>query len=218
MGHVQSAYLARDTGRQGTTGGVEGNHRLTGLTAIVLLVLLFLEGLTILRLRLLIVPHIFLGMLLIPPVLLKLGSTGYRFLRYYTGNRAYRAAGPPQVLLRILAPFLIAATVALFGTGLVLLFGGPAVADLWRRLHILAFLGWFGLMTAHVTAYIWRLPALAFAEIGLGRWVGERRLPGWWTRDGLVAGILLLGVVVAMATYHWDQTWIAWFQGFHKGQ
>jgi hypothetical protein len=29
--------------------------------------------------------HVLLGMLLIPPVLLKLGSTGWRFMRYYGG-------------------------------------------------------------------------------------------------------------------------------------
>ena len=35
-----------------------------------------------------------IGMVLIPPVALKLGSTGYRFARYYLGSPVYRAKGP----------------------------------------------------------------------------------------------------------------------------
>ena len=53
-----------------------------------LLVLLAVEGVTILFLRPLLSVHIFVGMLLIPPVALKLGSTGYRFVRYYQRRRA----------------------------------------------------------------------------------------------------------------------------------
>ena len=59
--------------------GPNGNARLTGMTAIVLIVLLAVEGVTILFLRPLLSVHIFVGMLLIPPVLLKLVSTGWRF-------------------------------------------------------------------------------------------------------------------------------------------
>ena len=51
-----------------TAGGVEGNRRLTTATAVLLLVLLAVEGVTILRLRLLLSVHMFVGMLLIPPV------------------------------------------------------------------------------------------------------------------------------------------------------
>ena len=69
--------------------GVAGNARLTGTTAVVLIVLLAAEGVTILSIRHLLSVHLFLGFLLIPPVLLKLASTGYRFLRYYTGSRRY---------------------------------------------------------------------------------------------------------------------------------
>ena len=51
--------------------------------------------------------HMFIGLVLIPPVLLKLGSTGYRFVRYYAGAPAYREKGPPRPLLRLLAPVLV---------------------------------------------------------------------------------------------------------------
>jgi hypothetical protein len=33
---------------------------------------------------------VFIGMVLVPPVLLKVDSTGWRFARYYRGAPAYR--------------------------------------------------------------------------------------------------------------------------------
>jgi hypothetical protein len=83
-------------------GGTEGNEILTSATAVVLTGLLAAEGLTIVRMGGLVTAHMFIGLVLIPPVLLKLASTGYRFVRYYTGSRAYRAAGPPPLPLRLL--------------------------------------------------------------------------------------------------------------------
>jgi hypothetical protein len=64
------------------------------------------ETLTTLSLRSYLPVHIFLGLLLLPPVALKLASTGWRFLRYYSRNAAYRHEGPPRLLLRTLAPLL----------------------------------------------------------------------------------------------------------------
>ena len=46
--------------------GVEGNARLTASVAVVLFVLLAAEGVTILRIRPLLTPHVFIGMLLAP--------------------------------------------------------------------------------------------------------------------------------------------------------
>ena len=51
-----------------TGGGTAGNERLTAATGAVLLVLLAVIGVTILRLRPLLSVHLFVGMLLIPPV------------------------------------------------------------------------------------------------------------------------------------------------------
>jgi hypothetical protein len=55
--------------------GVEANARRTGSTAAVLLVLLAAEGLTILRVGRLLTWHVFLGMMLVPPVLLARNSS-----------------------------------------------------------------------------------------------------------------------------------------------
>ena len=83
-------------------GGVQGNERLTALTGTVLLAGFAAEGLTILALGRLLTLHFFLGMLLIGPVLLKIGSVCYRFARYYTGAGPYVRKGPPAPLLRLL--------------------------------------------------------------------------------------------------------------------
>ncbi len=78
--HAASLGGARH--RVGTrTGGVAGNARLTGAVAVALLVLLAAEGVTIPFIGKWLGPHIFIGLMLIPPVALKLGSTGYRFAR-----------------------------------------------------------------------------------------------------------------------------------------
>ena len=73
--------------------GVAGNARLTAANAAVLLVLLAAEGVTILRVHRLLSPHVFIGVVLIPPVLLKVASTTWRFARYYSGAPAYRRRG-----------------------------------------------------------------------------------------------------------------------------
>jgi hypothetical protein len=50
------------------SGGVTGNARLTGAVAVSLLVLLAAEGLTVPFIGQLLGPHIFIGLLLVPPV------------------------------------------------------------------------------------------------------------------------------------------------------
>ena len=93
-------------------------------TGLVLLVLLAVETLTTLSLRSYLPVHIFLGLLLLPPVALKLASTGWRFMRYYSHSKPYRLEGPPRLLLRTLAPLLVASTLTLFGSGVALIVVG----------------------------------------------------------------------------------------------
>jgi hypothetical protein len=97
--------------------GVAGNARLTAANAAVLLVLLAAEGVTILRVHQLLSPHVFIGVVLIPPVLLKVASTTWRFARYYTGVPAYRRKGAPPVLLRMLGPIVVILTLVLLFSG-----------------------------------------------------------------------------------------------------
>src|SRR6266481_2706971 len=106
-------------------GGSEANERLTATAGAVLFLLLAAEGVTILSIRPLLSAHVFIGMLLVPPVALKLATTGWRFARYYRGSPEYRRKGPPLLPLRLLAPVVVVSTVALFATGITLLLVGP---------------------------------------------------------------------------------------------
>src|SRR5438552_8243484 len=118
------ASSRRDWRAAARAWGPPGNERLTTSTGLVLLALLAVETLTTLSLRSYLPVHIFLGLLLLPPVALKLASTGWRFTRYYARNEAYRHEGPPRLLLRMLAPLLVASTLTLFGSGVALPVGG----------------------------------------------------------------------------------------------
>src|ERR1700759_5675033 len=94
------------TRRSVRLGGPAGNEILTKATAAVLVALLVAEGVTVIHMSGLVSAHMLIGFALLPPVALKLGSTGYRFARYYTGSRPYRDKGPPRLGLRLLAPVL----------------------------------------------------------------------------------------------------------------
>jgi hypothetical protein len=111
-------------GRQSGSAGTEGNEILTSAAAVVLVCLLAAEGITIVHMRGLLSAHMFIGLVLIGPVLLKLGSTGYRMVRYYSGSRPYRVKGPPALPLRALAPVLVASTIAVLASGVLLLAAG----------------------------------------------------------------------------------------------
>jgi hypothetical protein len=98
-------------------GGTDGNEQLTAITSVMLLVLLAVIGVTIPLIGQLMSVHLFVGLLLIGPVALKMASTGYRFMRYYTHHEAYRRKGPPELIMRLIAPVVVVSTVVV---GLVL--------------------------------------------------------------------------------------------------
>jgi hypothetical protein len=137
-------------------GGVAGNEILTCAVAAVLTCLLLAEGVTLLRLGPLLVPHMFIGLVLVPLVLLKLGSIGYRFVRYYTGTPAYREKGPPLLSLRLLAPVLVAATLGVFVTGVALLVDGHK-SDTLLLLHKATFIVWGAVFAIHFLSYLPRM-------------------------------------------------------------
>ena len=204
---TEQAIPAMRAVRPAAGDGVAGNSRLTGGAAALLLVLLAAEGATIPLIGRLIGPHIFIGMLLIPPVLLKLASTGYRFARYYSGNPPYRRKGPPQVAMRLLAPGVVATTLALFATGVWLLVEGPK-NDTVVFLHKASFIAWLVLMTVHVLGHLLEVPRLATPD---WRRAGGREaaLAGSSMRVGLLLASLLAGLIVALATLSPAAPWIA---------
>lgn len=184
--------------------GPRGNERLTTSTGLILLVLLTVEALTTLALRSYLPLHIFLGLLLLPPVGLKLASTGWRFMRYYTRDKAYRLEGPPRLLLRILAPLLVASTLTLFGSGVALLVAGHG-GGLLLSLHAVSFGVWGVVVIVHVLAYVARTFRLGPAD-----WLpnAERVVAGVRSRRAALAGALLAGALLALATYPVQQSWL----------
>jgi hypothetical protein len=188
-----------------TGDGVAGNARLTGGVAAALLVLLAAEGATIPFIGPLLGPHVFIGMLLIPPVLLKLGSTGYRFARYYSGNPPYLRKGPPNIALRVLAPGVVLTTLALFGTGVVLLIDGPP-SDTLVFAHKLSFIAWVSMMTLHVLGHVLEVPALALPD---WRHSGPReaQLAGAGARMMTLGLALVAGSALALLTYSAANPW-----------
>ena len=130
--------------------GIEANERLTGATALVLLVLLAIEGATIVRVHSLLTLHVFMGALLVPPVLVKMSSTAWRFAKYYLGTPEYRHKGPPPVVLRVLGPFTVILTTIVFVTGFLLLLGPTSMRNEYFQLHRASFIAWFAVMVIHV--------------------------------------------------------------------
>lgn len=181
--------------------GVEANARLTGSTAALLLVLLAAEGATIPFIGPLLTAHVVIGMILVPPVIVKTGSVGYRFVRYYRGDPAYRVKGAPPAFLRLLGPFVVVLTAVLFASGIALVF----VSGSWRPTlslaHKASFVLWFGAMTIHVLGHLMDTARLAPRDwYGRARsevaGAGRRR---WLLVASVVAGLLLAIAVVGRA-------------------
>jgi hypothetical protein len=173
----------------------EGNARLTGSTAAVLLVLLAAEGVTILQVGPLITPHVFIGMLLVPPISLKMGSTLWKFARYYLGAPAYLRKGPPLLVLRLLGPFVIVLTLAVIVSGVALLFTPFTWRSTLLLMHKAGFIVWLGAMTLHVLGHLADIARLAPRD-----WIrGTRRqAEGASARQWAVATSLVLGLILAV--------------------
>lgn len=135
-------------------GGTTGNERLTSAAGAVLIVLLAVIGVTIIRLGPLLSVHLFVGIVLLGPLLLKLASTGYRFARYYTANPTYRRKGPPALPLRLLAPIVVLSTLVVFVSGIALLFAGPSSRDALLPIHKVSFIVWIAFTAIHVLAHL----------------------------------------------------------------
>lgn len=188
-------------------GGTEGNARLTATTAVVLLVLLAAEGATIPFVGQYLTLHVFLGVALIPPVLLKLGSTAWRFAQYYRGTREYVVKGPPHPFMRlVVAPMTVASTLLLFGTGVLLVVPHPQ-RGLVLGLHKISFIVWLWAMSLHVLGHLSKLPGLARGDL-------VRPLPGFGLRQLAIAGALVAGTLLAIAILPAAHTWLHW-AGLH---
>lgn len=174
-----------------------GNARLTAVTGMVLLVLFASELVTeILGVRNVLTTHVVIGYLLAPPVLVKLGSTGWRMSRYYLGDRAYRLRGAPRALLRVLGPVIVLLTVTLVGSGILTYNGPHSVHTPALDVHKVTFYLWLVAVVCHVVPHFLEAVSLAAADL-LGR--AGVRVPGATARRALVVGALVIGAVIAVA-------------------
>jgi hypothetical protein len=176
-------------------GGAEGNEILTSAAAVILVGLLVAEGVTIVHMQGLLSAHMFIGLVLIPPVALKLGSTGYRMGSYYAGTRAYRKIGPPLLLLRLIAPVLVASTIAVLASGVLLLAIGHKSSTV-LTIHKVSSIVFGVLLAVQFLTYVPRVVRSLRVD-----WTAARRraVPGAGVRGMLVAAAAGGGVALALA-------------------
>lgn len=183
---------------KGSDHEVEANSRLTSGAGALLFVLLAAEGVTVLSVRGLLSAHVFIGMLLVPPVLVKMASTGWRFVRYYAGSPAYRQKGPPPALLRLLGPAVVVLTVVLFASGIALVLLPRSDRGLLLTTHKASFVLWFGAMTIHVLGHLVETARLAPADWlrRTRRDVGGAGARQWTLAASVVIGCLLGAIML----------------------
>ena len=153
------------------------------------------EGVTVLRVHQLLTPHVVIGMVMIPVVVVKMGSTFWRFARYYLGDGEYRRKGPPPVLLRLLGPFVVVLTVAVLATGIALLFVPTADRSEWLFLHKATFVLWLGAMALHVLGHLLETATLTWSDLSRRT---RRQVRGAGAREWLLVAALVLGILLAI--------------------
>lgn len=188
--------------------GVIGNEQLTALVSLVLLMLILVELVTSAFLRVWLPAHTIVGVLLVGPLLVKMGSTGWRFLRYYTRSPAYVRRGPPPLVLRVLGPVLLVTTLVVAGSGMGLAVTGPIQPLLLA--HVFSTLVWLPLMAIHSLAHLRQVPR-NLADDWSNR-SGSRSRRGRGLRLGANLGALLLGVIAAILLFPTATPLFVWSQ------
>jgi hypothetical protein len=190
-----------------TGGGTTGNELLTTATGAMLLVLLAVLGVTIIRIGQLLWLHLFLGMLLIGPLALKLASTGYRFVRYYSGSTTYRRKGAPPAPLRVMGPIVVVSTLVVFASGVALLFAGRSSRDTLLPIHKLSFFVWLAFMGLHVLIHLPSIVPALRSDYGRRPELGAH-VAGRSGRSIALAGALVAGLVLAVLVIPEFAPWV----------
>jgi hypothetical protein len=181
-------------------GGPRGNRTLTATLGALLLVGILAELVTLrLGLQRTLSWHVGIGLALIPLVVAKLASTGWRMIRYYTRDAVYRREGPPRPLLRGIAPAVVGATLALLGSGVALVVAGRS--PFVNRIHGMSFALFLIVVGLHTAAHLPVVRRFGFADVlgasGQGRWI----------RLSVVGFALVAGGAVAFAAAQSSGTW-----------
>jgi hypothetical protein len=193
------------------TGGPAGNARLTAWTGLLLLAGFVVECVTLLSLHAMLNLHIVVGAILIPLVLLKTATTGWRIVRYYLGSPSYRIAGPPPLLLRVLGPAVVLTGLAVLGSGLALVPLGDASYDAIvtvagqridpLMIHKICFVLWLVVTGAHVLART--IPAIRLTVMPRER----LHVPGRAARAAVVVVTLAASVVTGVVVTNLPSDW-----------
>lgn len=168
------------------------------MSGLALLVLLPIPYGTALSLDLLWRVHYFSSLLLIPLLLVKFAGTGWRAIRYYLGDREYRADGPPHPMPRLTAPILVASTVVLFGSGVVMMLGGDRFGT-WSTIHNGAAIVFTGALGLHLLAHLWDAPSDVGSDLQISRTKRSTRenVPGGRRRVAITVAAFVAGITVA---------------------
>lgn len=200
------------------SGGPAGNARLTAWCGLVLLVVFGIECVTLISLRTMLTAHIVIGVFLVPLVLLKSATTGWRIARYYLGSAAYRSAGPPPLVLRVLGPMVVLTGLAVLGSGLALIPLGPAtfspvltVAGLGLdalTIHQASFAAWLVVTGLHVL-----LRTTTAVRLAAGTDTRPHPVPGTLARLGALMTTLVLGAAASAGVLQLSGAWTAGHHG-----
>jgi hypothetical protein len=201
----------RDDPVRPRTGGPAGNARLTAWTGLILLAFFLAESATLLSVGHFITAHILIGAFLIPLVILKTATTGWRIARYYLGSADYRQAGPPPMLLRLLGPLVVLSGLAVLGSGLALIALGSSTYTPFLTIagfsinalsiHQASFIAWLIITGLHVL--VRTVPAV---KVTLGQPHG-RRVPGSAWRGVVLLATAVIGLAVSLLVLHLSGDW-----------
>ena len=184
----------------------DGNERLTAAVGTILVALTLVElGTLVFGLQTFLHWHVFVGLVLLPPIAVKLATTGWRFARYYTRNEAYRSKGAPQLFMRLLAPLLIVLTVLLFGSGVVMGLVHGQVLQVARQIHGPAAFLWTVTLGIHVLVYG---PKALRTVAGDVRARTRRQVADVRLRAYVVVLAVATGLIVGAATLPIQHDWL----------
>lgn len=153
------------------------NSRLTAILGLTLLILFALQVVTVLAgVRSVLTWHVVLGLILLPPVGLKLTSVTWRMVSYHRGRDGFADITPPPPALRVLGLFLAGLTVALLVSGITLLDGPGWAQSPALLVHQVSFYAWLAAVVVYVVPHF--LQAVHLAKRDWARRVGGARRVG----------------------------------------
>ncbi|MCA1695392.1 MAG: molybdopterin-dependent oxidoreductase [Actinobacteria bacterium] len=220
-----------------TAGGVSGNRRLTAGTGTVMHTLLWVQiasaGFFALETFNVVLPsgpwhtvirpvHFFVGFLLAPLIVIKIGSTNYKFVRYYLRDRRYRAAGAPGLFARALAPVLMGSVIVLFVSGWEMWSFTNAWEIAWIPVHVISAMVFTIALVAHVALHVREAHREAARDMAGAppddpAGSGSEWHRGLIARRTLLAGGLGAGLALAVSTSQWPFARLAWLSPRQAG-